>query len=475
MLGKLNLNFKQVTVVGGGFSGLVAAYFLDRSGYEVTLFEAQARVGGIIRTEATPWGIAEMAAHSVLGSAAVQEFFNDLGVEWVPVQNRARFILREGHLSRFPLRVSEALEALYRVGFVRARTRTTEGATAPLGWVDQSPLLGKTPLAESGQITLAQWGAQHFGKAFNQYLLGPMLKGIYATSLNEISVEAAFPRWIVPAGHSLLGWQLRKRYSPSFFTQSVQTHREGGGTLRLPLHLLRKKYPRVKTRMLAPRQGMGSVIEALERVLKQRLGERFKIGQRIESLPHGENLVLAVPAEAAASLLCQADPELSEHLKGIAYTPLMSVTVFVKKSSLVRVPKGVGALMSDGEDTECLGILFNSSSFQDRVLDPQQIVSLSVFMGGSRNPQILDAPDSEIHTRVERELRKRFGLKEAPLDFRISRQKRAIPQYNPHLMKTWAVAQKGWCSHPGQILFGNYTGQVSLRGMIETWRNGLLS
>ena len=50
----------------------------------------------------------------------------------------------------------------------------------------------------------------------------------------------------------------------------------------------------------------------------------------------------------------------------------------------------------------------------------------------------------------------------------INRWRRAIPQYSTALPNVWRTARETWCAEPGRILFGNYTGQVSLRGMIES-------
>ena len=61
-----------------------------------------------------------------------------------------------------------------------------------------------------------------------------------------------------------------------------------------------------------------------------------------------------------------------------------------------------------------------------------------------------------------------FGLKHsAPLELTIHRWPRAIPRYDARLENAWTEARRGWCSQPGRVIFGNYSGQVSLRGMIE--------
>jgi hypothetical protein len=43
-----------------------------------------------------------------------------------------------------------------------------------------------------------------------------------------------------------------------------------------------------------------------------------------------------------------------------------------------------------------------------------------------------------------------------------------LPQYSVDLPNVWQKALDSWCVIPGRVLFGNYTGQISLRGMIES-------
>jgi NADH dehydrogenase FAD-containing subunit len=61
-----------------------------------------------------------------------------------------------------------------------------------------------------------------------------------------------------------------------------------------------------------------------------------------------------------------------------------------------------------------------------------------------------------------------LGVRDVPVRLVISRWRRAIPQYSVTLPAVWQTARETWCAEPGRILFGNYTGQVSLRGMIES-------
>ena len=149
------------------------------------------------------------------------------------------------------------------------------------------------------------------------------------------------------------------------------------------------------------------------------------------------------------------------------YTPIVSVTAFFPVGALTRPVKGVGALVPAKEGRKSLGILFTSSSFEGRVTDEARYASFAVLLGGSSRPEWVEATDAEIATAVCGELDALLGVRGEPARLVISRWPRAIPQYSVALPAVWRRARETWCAAPGRLLFGNYTGQVSLRGMIE--------
>src|SRR4051812_43091936 len=170
MIGSLNKDIREATVVGAGIAGLLAADALDRAGYRVTLLEASARAGGLIRSTQVELGLVEAAAHSVQATPELRALCERLGVELVPVRRaaRARFVWRKGQLRRMPLSIGEIFRAILRAYFVLA-----DGHEAP------------------DRQTLADWGRRHLGEAALKYLLVPFVRGIYGARAEEITVSAA--------------------------------------------------------------------------------------------------------------------------------------------------------------------------------------------------------------------------------------------------------------------------------------------
>ncbi len=444
---------RPVVVVGGGISGLLIAYGLMRKGRDVKLFEATSRVGGLIQTAVTPYGLAETAAHSFLLTANVEKLLAELGLTPLKTrpESRARYIYKNGKMHKLPLSLIDICTALWRL----FTARINEGDT------------------------VAQFADRHLGCGLRKFLLSPALTGIYAGDVNQMSAAAVFP-FIQGNGGARLITALRRAKASAKAT---------GG----------------KTKGMATLPGgVQDLVDALAR----KLGSRILLNTPVDNLDllrQDHDVVLACGPRSAAKLLSapkeaqldstpkeaqldsvpkeaevrtrtsagleSAPRELIKSLESVEILPLVTTTVFYNRADLKKFKPGVGVLMVQGQGVRALGILYNSSTFLGRASPP--IESFTVMYGGALDKAALNLNDSELERAIEQDFSTVLGAQNKPLCIKITRWANALPHHKADLCDLWQVAKEQL--PPGVLLFGNYTGQISLRGLIETVARALSS
>ncbi len=259
------MNFeKEVSIFGAGFSGLVSAYFLNKAGFQVFIYEKDSRVGGLIQTEETPYGKFETAANGILNSYAFQELTDQIGVELIGVRSvgKRRYFFRDGKALRWPLYLMETVGLLVRLPF----------------------LLFKRP--KPGE-TVRDWAVRVLGMPTYIHLLAPGLQGIYAGNPEQLDANLVF-------GH--------------FFKKS-------------------KKLQPPKIRgTVAPRGGMSTLMASLRKDLEDK-GVRFFFDSKVTLNEVRGAKVIATSLPSAVELLRVNFSEASTNLSGIEMIPLVSVSI----------------------------------------------------------------------------------------------------------------------------------------------------
>jgi oxygen-dependent protoporphyrinogen oxidase len=414
MLGTIDPRQKKVTIIGAGISGLIIGYVLKRKGFEVQIFEASSRAGGLIHTQKTLYGMSEKAAHSILVSAEIQTFFDELKVDLQSVNpdSKARFIFRKGKMRRMPLTLLELFRTAIR-------------------------FFSKPRFSLNPKSSLGDWCRAYLGNPPLQFLLSPFVTGIFACSPDELNARLTFPKLV-------------------------------------PIHPAQSlfRFIRSKPKSSAPRPQMKVVAEGTEKLV-ERLSDELKDEIHYNHAIHDlspyldSNLILATPTSAAANLLAVGDPASSELLKQVRYSPLVSMTAFYREQAFSKQPpKGVGVLIPRNEGFRMLGCLFNSSAFANRAM--KSFVSLTVMVGGTADPLAIGLSDDELFALVDLEARSLFSATEAPTHLEIARWTNAIPVFSNELKMALESLVRGFCAQPGRIVFTNYSKEVSIRGMIET-------
>ncbi|MGE0762928.1 MAG: NAD(P)/FAD-dependent oxidoreductase [Bdellovibrionales bacterium] len=295
----------KVSVIGGGFSGLVTARALLSRGFQVQLFEKQNHFGGMIQSPHHELGIYETAANGLMNALGVRELFVDAGVpmQSPPRAGRRRYIYRDQRLRQWPLSFMETTRLI-------------------ISWSKSRFSRRHLPLPEE---TIEQWCARVLTKETFRHLVAPALQGIYAGDSAKLSA-------------------------------SLLLHRLLSG----PRH---KVHPRGT--VFAPKGLQQLMIGLGQHLLRQ--GAELHLGQAAspEILNSSESLVvIAANAPAAARLLEPGQPKVAGLLERIEMLSLVTVQVFADPND--QVIDGFGALFPRESGIRSLGVLGDHVLFPQR-------------------------------------------------------------------------------------------------------------
>lgn len=417
VLGKKLQKSEHYRIIGGGIAGLLLGFHLKKAGVSFHIYEKTERAGGLLQTKKMKHGLAEGAANGVLWCPELEALANDLGLKLVAPQKitKKRYILRNNEFRRFPLTVAETWEAIWQFA----------------SW--QKPRKIET---------LQDFCDTYLSEKVGQQLLEPALAGIYAGRLDELSFSAILPTLAqTQAKNERLGlalfknaWKNRNNKRPK-----APAHLRGG--------------------TLSFENGMQDLVNALANDMSEHITYNSDI---LAEQNTTKSTILCVPAYEAANFF--ASHQLSKKLQKITYSPIISITLFLEQTNLPNFKAGFGCLIPRNENYTILGVLFNHCIFDKRVTN-EKIASLTCIMRDF-DDSLLKKTDKELLNIVENDLKKLFNLQNNFLEHQIYRWPKGIPLYSPALQAThFEIQDTLEKDFPKIRLFGNYTGQISVRKM----------
>ena len=441
----------DVIVVGGGISGLAAAFGAQQRGVSVEVLDAGARAGGVIGTAHRDGALYELGPNSALDTTPlINELLDALGIRSERAEASAvaatRFIVRDGKPMALPL----------SPGALLTTPAFTLGAKLRLL---REPFIAPAPAALEESI--AAFVRRRLGSEFLDYVIDPFVSGVYAGDPEQISVAAAFPRL-----HAL-----EQKYG-SLIKGQIQGARER-----------RRSADTAKNTAgsFSFRRGMQTLTDALARAVASvatavRVGEIARNSDgtwTVTGTRDGEPVVrraravvLATPAHATAELLRKLAPAATQGLAAIPYAAIASVASAYRRVDIGHSLAGFGFLVPKKEQRQILGSLFSSSMFEGRA--PAETVLLTSFVGGLRNPALPAKPDAELAAIVHGELRALAGARSEPLWMNVTRWTHAIPQYNLGHRERLRPVEDAERAFPGLFFCASYRGGVSVGDCIKS-------
>jgi len=176
-------------------------------------------------------------------------------------------------------------------------------------------------------------------------------------------------------------------------------------------------------------------------------------------------VVLTAPADVTAGMIADLDAALAARLREVPYAPVISVYIGAARESVAHPLDGFGFLVPEREGGRILGTIFSSSLFPGRA--PRDMVALTTFVGGMRQPDLARLDADAAVALVREELGRRIGLSGEPACARVRAWPRAIPQYT--LGHGELVSALGRCEsrRPGLFFSANFSGGVSVGDCVE--------
>ncbi len=433
-----------VAVVGGGVTGLAAAYELVRVGAPgpVTVLEAGDRLGGKIqgielagrRVEAGPDAFLARVPDAV-------ELCRELGLEDELVSPAAgdAWVWSGGRLRRLPgelvLGVPSDLVAVARSGILSPAGMARAGADLVLPrstWPDD--------------VAVGSVVGRRFGKETVARLVDPLLGGIHAGDANLLSIDATAPQLAAVARRErslLLGLRKARRAMPA----------SGGPVFLAPRagldHLVER---------LADEVGKGAVLRTGCPVAKVvdtggTNGSRYRLETPSGPL-EADAVILAVPAASAAALLEPLSPAAAGELRDIRHASVAIALFAYPIESFPQSLPGSGVLVPRDEGRLMTACSCASSKWPHWA-DPGVAV-LRVSAGRIDDTRVMGMADDEVLSRLRAELRQLLGVSAAPLDARVVRWPDAFPQYEVgHQARVARIEAALATDTPGVVVAGS--------------------
>jgi oxygen-dependent protoporphyrinogen oxidase len=440
---------KRIAIIGGGISGLSAAYTIEEkrqsgTSVEYVLFESSPRLGGVLVTDCVDGCLVEAGPDSFLTEKPwAADLCRKIGLGDQLIgsndSKRKTYIVAKGKLVVMPdglmfMVPTKILPTVFSPLF-SLRTKMRMAAE----WFHP-------PHKASEDETVAEMVERHYGSEMVDLLADPLLSGVYGGEASQLSVRAVLPRFAdMESKHGSLGRAM------------LEARKKMGAAANVPARPL----------FTSLKEGMQQMVDALvarldanalktsspvQSVIPQDDGWTVSAGYHSDQF---DAVIIATSAQAASAVLQGADENLSRDLGEIKYSSSVTVTLGYDEKVRRSLPPGFGFLVPRSEGHRMLAATFVHNKFPHRA--PENRALVRCFLGGARDEQILQSSEEEILQTVRSELRQIIGiaLNAEPLFARVYKWKSAMAQYSvghlERLQRIEALRQK----LPGLALAGN--------------------
>jgi len=425
-----------IVIIGGGISGLAAAYELAHRRTPFILLEASDRLGGLIFTEHIGGYTIECGADSMLAQKpSAIALCEELGLasRLMPTTPpRTAYVHARGQL--FPIPSPSLLGIPTTPEGIANHALLPESARQTLRERIESDI----PAAQDDE-SVANFFRRRFGPETVSLIAAPLLGGIHAGDVELLSIASVAPRLVAadarPGG---LRRTLSEAPPASLADGLFRSLPQGMGELvsavigRLPKHSIR-----LRTEILR----------------LERFGSHWIVHTRDEAIP-AAGIIIAAPAYAAADVLGQAAPAIASICAEMPYVSTASVALSWPRSAVSHPLDGSGFVVAPKHSrlriTACSWV---TSKWAGRA--PDGMVLLRAFLGGALDPDVVMLEDDELIAIAARDLASVLEVEGLPALARVHRWIRAGAQHNVGHLARMARLEGLLAESPGLFVAGS--------------------
>jgi len=454
---------RRVVIVGGGITGLAAAYYVEKTAKDagievaVTLVEREPRLGGKVGTDRIgdfvvewapdsfvtykPWGV------QLCREIGIREGADAGDAELIPPSIRGFYMLIGGKLHKMPEELIgltlSTIKGLWRAPFLT------------LGGKVRASVEGMIrPVRRSKDESLAAFMRRRFGTEFAKKFAEPLMAGIYAGQPENLSMAAIYPTYFEmerkygSMSRAIVEMSRRRQVEKSA-SKSGETNPSGSaffvsirGGMQVLIDRLAGNVSRIDMRV-------GTSVESLAPQPDGAFAASLSSGESIA----GDAVLLATPAYATAQLLAPFAPESADELTKIQYASTAVVSLAYRRDDIGHPLNGSGFLVARDEPFPVSGCTWTSSKWANRA--PDGAVLIRAFMGFSGSgPNVEEATEEYLAKTAHAALAPLLDIKAEPILAKTYRWLKAMPQYEVGHVERLSKIEAALAAHPNVVLAG---------------------
>ncbi|MFB6465241.1 protoporphyrinogen oxidase [Cytobacillus sp. Hz8] len=416
---------RTVVVVGGGITGLSTAFYLQKKAREnnllldVKLVEASARLGGKIQTYHKDGFVIEKGPDSFLErKQSASRLAKEVGLEKELINNATgkSFVLVQDRLYSMPggsiMGIPTQIAPFVTTGlfsfpgklraaadFILPRSNPTE---------DQS---------------LGQFFRRRLGDEVVENLIEPLLSGIYAGDIDQMSLMSTFPQFYeVEQKYRSLVLGMKKS-SPA--PKKKPEEKAQSSTKKKGMFLTFKTGLQTLVEAVEAKLEPNSVIKGTKVEHIDKDGTKYHIQLNNGEILDADSIVLSIPHKVVPSIFSQY--EFFQPFNHVPSTSVATVALVFPQKAIKKDIDGTGFVVSRNSDYTITAVTWNHKKWPHTT--PEGKVTLRCYVGRAGDETVVELSDDQIVKVVLEDLNKTMDITMEPDFFVVSRWKEAMPQY----------------------------------------------